>query len=188
MTQYHESAPSTETCPFGQPLVACENANNKANAITNIAISAMMTRPIGLMDMRTKQMKSTTAAEFIRQTGPTGAVEIYVVRPRQILRGVLDGDLKVARFAQIIEQSISQIVEKKRPPLCLLCDTQFGHSRPLPAAFVITVPFLCDWIAGESVAVASGVCRKCATEKSDNEIGQGAMRLLAAREIPTGSA
>jgi hypothetical protein len=134
-------------------------------------------------------MKSTTAAEFMRQTGPTGAVEIYVVRPHQIIRGMIDRDLKVARLAQIIEQSISQIVENKRPPpLCLLCDTQFGHSRPLPAAFVITVPFICNWIAGESAAVASGVCTQCAAEKPDDEIAHGAMRLLAAHEIPTGSA
>lgn len=47
VTQYHDSAPSTATCPFGQPLVACEKANSKANAITNIAIRAKMMRPIG---------------------------------------------------------------------------------------------------------------------------------------------
>jgi hypothetical protein len=45
VTQYHESAPSTDTCPLGQPLVARDSANSKPKAITDMMISAMTTRP-----------------------------------------------------------------------------------------------------------------------------------------------
>jgi DNA-directed RNA polymerase specialized sigma subunit len=47
VTQYHASAPRTAICPVGQP-VACENANNRAKAITHAARSAKTTRPTTL--------------------------------------------------------------------------------------------------------------------------------------------
>jgi len=92
-----------------------------------------------------------------------------------LLMAALAGDDEAARWLPMIGRMMRQVQSVKRPnrkksPLCLLCDTIFW-CRQIPRAFVFLVP-RCD---DPTLATASGICRKCRDGRTLRELQVAAM-------------
>lgn len=131
--------------------------------------------------------KSKQARDAERFFGRGKVAQFYVVRggdPR-LFHGIMSGDEMTMRFLELIGKFLGETSKRKvgKQMLCLSCPQELPV---YPPAFVITVPFMANWIKDGGAAVVTGICPTCA-QKTDDELGDAALKAFGGQELTPGT-